>query len=83
MKTIKKYEDFCNEGLFSKDKNPEVEAIEIKIADAAYSLQTLGAMTKQAAFINGAKWAIHNLSDSEIEILRKNTSKDDFSFFGL
>ena len=54
MKYLKKY----NESNSSK-----IEEIELKIQDAAYSLKTFGTMTKQASFINGAKWAIHNLTD--------------------
>lgn len=40
-------------------------------------------MTKQAAFINGAKWAIHNLSEEDIKYIRDNGDKDDFSIFGI
>lgn len=81
-----------NEGWFSKkpiedrsDVGPDMKLkeIDLKISDAAYSLKTFGTMTKQGAFINGAKWAIHNLTDDEIKYLRENGDKDDFSFFGL
>jgi hypothetical protein len=74
MKYLKKY----NESNSSK-----IEEIELKIQDAAYSLKTFGTMTKQASFINGAKWAIHNLTDEEIKHLRENSDPDDHSFFGL
>ena len=74
MKYLKKY----NESNSSK-----IEEIELKIQDAAYSLKTFGTMTKQASFINGAKWAIHNLTDAEIKHLRENSDSDDHSFFGL
>jgi hypothetical protein len=60
-----------------------IEDIESKIKDAAYSLRGFGTMTKNAAFINGAKWAIHNLTDTEIKHLRENSDSDDHSFFGL
>lgn len=40
-------------------------------------------MTKQGAFINGAKWVIRNLTDYEIKYLRENGDKEDFSFFGI
>ena len=56
---------------------------ESKIQDAAYSLKAFGTMTKQASFINGAKWAIHNLTDAEIKHMRENSDSDDHSFFGL
>ena len=73
-----------NEGWFSKkQKDAQLEEINLKISDAAYSLKTFGAMTKQGAFINGAKWAIYNLTDEEIKYLRENGDKDDFSFFGI
>jgi hypothetical protein len=39
-------------------------------------------MTKQGAFVNGAKWAILNLTDEEIKYLREN-DKEGFSFLGL
>ena len=61
----------------------DIESINDKIQNAAYSLQTFGTLTKQGAFINGAKWAIHNLTDEEIKVFRSNTDKDDFSFFGI
>lgn len=71
------------EGLFSKSKkDPVVKEIEEKISDAAFSLKTFGT-TNPGAFVNGAKWAIHNLTNEEIDIIRNNTDKDDFSFFGL
>jgi hypothetical protein len=80
MKNLKRF----NESWFSKkENNPELETIESKIQDAAYSLKTFGTMTKQASFINGAKWAIHNLTDDEIKYMRENSDSDDHSFFGL
>ena len=75
MKHLKKF----NEGL----GNINTEDIESKIQDAAYSLRGFGTMTKNAAFINGAKWAIHNLTDVEIKHMRENSDSDDHSFFGL
>ncbi len=60
-----------------------IEDIETKIQDAAYSLKGFGTMTKNAAFINGANWAIHNLTDAEIKHMRENSDPDDHSFFGL
>jgi len=68
---------------FNESNDINTESIESKIQDAAYSLGSFGTMTKQAAFINGAKWAIQNLTDDEIKLLRENTDKDDHSFFGL
>ena len=80
MKNLKRF----NESWFSKkENNPELETIESKIQDAAYSLRGFGTMTKNAAFINGAKWVIHNLTDAEIKHLRENSDSDDHSFFGL
>lgn len=80
MKHLNKF----NEGWFSKDEENElVKLVNDKIEDAAYSLGSFGTMTKQAAFINGAKWVIHNLTDDEIKLLRENSDKDDHSFFGL
>ncbi len=73
-----------NEGWFSKkQKDSQLEEINLKISDAAYSLKTFGTLTKQGAFINGAKWAIQNLTEEEIKYLRENGDKDDFSFFGI
>ncbi len=73
-----------NEGWFSKkQKDTKLEDINLKISNAAYSLKTFGTMNKQGSFINGAKWAIHNLTDDEIKYLRENGDKDDFSFFGI
>ena len=63
--------------------NINTKDIETKIQDAAYSLIGFGTMTKNAAFINGAKWAIHNLTDAEIKHMRENSDPDDHSFFGL
>lgn len=80
MRHIKKF----NESWFSKkENNTELEAIESKIQDAAYSLKTFGSMTKQASFINGVKWAIHNLTNDEIKYMRENTDPEDHSFLGL
>ena len=75
-------EDKKNRG---NDKTPTLntEDIESKIKDAAFSLKSFGTMTKNGAFINGAKWAIHNLTDAEIKHLRENSDSDDHSFFGL
>ena len=73
-----------NEGWFSKkQKDTKLEDINLKISDAAYSLKTFGTLNKQGSFINGAKWAIHNLTDDEIKYLRENGDKEDFSFFGI
>lgn len=73
-----------NEGWFSKkQKDSKLEEINLKISDAAYSNKTFGTLTKQSAFINGAKWAIHNLTEEEIKYLRDNGDKEDFSFFGM
>jgi hypothetical protein len=92
MKDIQNFSEYsqklnANEGWFSrnKDKNKDkkLEEINLKIRNSAYSLRTFGTMTKQGAFINGAKWAIHNLTDEEIKYLRENGDKDDFSFAGL
>lgn len=63
--------------------NINTEDIETKILDAAYSIKGFGTMTKNSAFINGAKWAIHNLTDVEIKHMRENSDPDDHSFFGL
>lgn len=68
---------------FNESNDSKVENIELKIKDAAYSLKSFGTMTKSASFINGAMWAIHNLSDEEIKTLRENTDPEDQSFFGL
>ncbi len=70
--------DWVNESNDSK-----IEDIELKIKDAAYSLKTFGTMNKQGAFINGAKWAIHNLTDEEIKYMRESSDSEDHSFFGL
>ena len=74
-----------DEEAMGDDETPtlNIEDIESKIKDAAFSLKSFGTMTKNAAFINGAKWAIHNLTDAEINHLRKNSDPDDHSFFGL
>jgi len=81
MKHIKIF----NEGWFSKkQKDTKLEEINDKISDAAYSVaNSFGTMNKQAAFINGAKWAIHNLTDEEIKYLRENSDKDDHIFSGI
>ena len=78
-------ETLRDEEAMENDETPtlNIEDIESKIKDAAYSLRGFGTMTKNAAFINGAKWAIHNLTDAEINHLRKNSDPDDHSFFGL
>jgi hypothetical protein len=74
-----------NEGAMGNDETPTLNAedIESKIKDAAFSLKSFGTMTKNGAFINGAKWVIHNLTDAEIKHLRENSDSDDHSFFGL
>jgi hypothetical protein len=83
MENKKRIKSF-NESWFSKkENNPELDAIESKIQDAAYSLKSFGSMTKHASFINGAKWAIHNLTDDEIKYMRENTDPEDHSFLGL
>jgi hypothetical protein len=83
MENKKRIKSF-NESWFSKkENNPELDAIESKIQDAAYSLKSFGTMTKQASFINGVKWAIHNLTDDEIKYMRENTDPEDHSFLGL
>jgi hypothetical protein len=78
-------ETLRDEEAMENDETPTLntEDIESKIKDAAYSLRGFGTMTKNAAFINGAKWIIHNLTDAEINHLRKNSDPDDHSFFGL
>ena len=78
-------ETLRDEESMGNDETPtlNIEDIESKIKDAAYSLRGFGTMTKNAAFINGAKWVIHNLTDAEINHLRKNSDSDDHSFFGL
>ena len=78
-------ETLRDEEAMGNDETPtlNIEDIESKIKDAAYSLRGFGTMTKNAAFINGAKWAIHNLTDAEIKHLRENSDSDDHSFFGL
>ena len=78
-------ETLRDEESMENDETPilNTEDIESKIKDAAYSLRGFGTMTKNAAFINGAKWIIHNLTDAEIIHLRKNSDSDDHSFFGL
>ena len=78
-------ETLRDEEAMENDETPTLntEDIESRIKDAAFSLKSFGTMTKNAAFINGAKWAIHNLTDAEINHLRKNSDPDDHSFFGL
>ena len=78
-------ETLRDEEAMENDETPtlNIEDIESKIKDAAYSLRGFGTMTKNAAFINGAKWAIHNLTDEEIKHLRENSDPDGHSFFGL
>ena len=77
--TLRDEEDMENDEIPTLN----TEDIESKIKDAAYSLKGFGTMTKNAAFINGAKWVIHNLTDTEIKHLRENLDSDDHSFFGL
>lgn len=51
MKNLKKFE-----GWFSKEeKDPKLKEVEDKLSDAAFSLQTFGTISKQGAFVNGAK----------------------------
>ena len=78
-------ETLRDEEAMENEESPtlNIEDIESKIQDAAYSLKSFGTMTKQASFINGAKWAIHNLTDAEIKHMRENSDSDDHSFFGL
>ena len=78
-------ETLRDEEAMGNDETPtlNIEDIESKIKDAAFSLKSFGTMTKNAAFINGAKWAIHNLTDTEIKYMRENSDPDDHSFFGL
>lgn len=92
MKHLKKYNeeigpfhmDDEEKAEYEKGRNTlNTEDIELKIQDAAYSMKGFGAMTKQASFINGANWAIHNLTDAEIKYMRENTDPEDHSFFGL
>jgi len=80
MKHLKKF----NEGIFSSSKSDDkLEEIYDKISDAAYSVRTFGAFTKQASFVNGAKWAIHNLTQEEIDYIKTNGDKKDHSFLGM
>lgn len=76
---IKKFESWFSK----KPKDKKLEEINTKIADAAWSIKSYGTVNRQASFINGAKWAIYNLSDDEIKYLRENGDKDDMSFFGV
>jgi hypothetical protein len=78
-------ETLRDEEAMENDETPTLntEDIESRIKDAAFSLKSFGTMTKNAAFINGAKWAIHNLTDAEINHFRENSDSDDHSFFGL
>lgn len=79
---IKKFNNF-NEGWFSKkQKDQELEKINDKISEASFSLKTFGTLSKQGAFINGAKWAVFNLTDDEIQYMREKMDKDSFSFIG-
>ncbi len=62
-----------NEGWFSRrPKDDELEKIKLQIMEAAYSMLSFGSMTKQGSFINGVKWAINNLTDDQINYLRKS-----------
>ena len=74
MKHLKKF----NEG-----KDPLTKDIESKIQDAAYSLKSFASGNRQASFINGVNWAIHNLTDDEIKHMRENTDPGNHSLFGL
>ena len=77
---VKEFEDGTLSSFLGEEA---VKDIEEKIQNAAYSLKTFGTMNKQGAFINGAKWAIHNLTDAEIKHMRENSDPEDHSFFGL
>jgi hypothetical protein len=71
---IKKF----NESWFSrKPKDEELERINDKISEASLSLKTFGTLSKQGAFVNGAKWAVLNLTDEEIQYLREKMDKDE------
>jgi hypothetical protein len=92
MKHLKKYNEELGPFHMDDEERAEhekgrntlnTEDIELKIQDAAYSLKSFGTMNKQASFINGAKWAIHNLTDAEIKHMREKSDSDDHSFFGL
>jgi hypothetical protein len=92
MKHLKKYNEELGPFHMDDEERAEYEKgrnnlntkdIESKIQDAAYSIKGFGTMTKQASFINGANWAIHNLTDAEIKHMRENTDPEDHSFFGL
>lgn len=62
-----------NEGWFSRrPKDDELEKIKLQIMEAAYSTLSFGTMTKQGSFINGVKWAVNNLTDDQINYLRKS-----------
>ena len=63
----------------SEDKK---EIIETKVMSAAYNILNHGA-GKRSSFMNGVKWAVHNLTQEEIEYIKQNTDKDDLSIFGL
>jgi hypothetical protein len=80
MKHLRKYES--NKFSLGKE-DKKLEEIYDKISDAAYSMQTFGTFNKQASFINGAKWAIHNLTSDDIDYIKKHGDKDDQSFFGI
>ena len=60
---------------------------EVKIEDEKWSHPHLLKEVKNEGWFSrnkdGAKWAIHNLTDEEIKYLRENGDKDDFSFAGL
>ena len=85
-KHVKSFNESTNNNEYNsikEQKNHKIEEIDSKIVDASFSLKTFGTMTKSGAFINGAKWAIHNLTDDEIRYFRENTDKEDFSFIGF
>ena len=69
------------EGISSDD--PRISEITSKIRDAAYSYRTFGSLTKQAAFINGANWAVHNLTSDEISLIKDKGDPEGHSYFGL
>lgn len=64
-------------------KDSKLQEINNKISNAAYSLKSFAAFNRQGAFVNGAKWAIHNLTEEEIKYLKENSDKEDFSLLGF
>lgn len=85
MKHLKKYNEDLGPFHMDDEEKAEYEKgrntlntkdIESKIEDAAYSLKSFSPMSKQASFINGVKWAIHNLTDAEIKHMRENSDPE-------